>query len=134
LKRAVALILSKHVQIHSVTLACREGFGPLRLQGATPAPPADLVRDARFPRRLRRLRHRPLAAQAAPILHHEVADFASITAVQGRRGSGAAAPSRRSSLGKMLDADDVNRFFSLGLGGTLTLARHPAASASPAAR
>lgn len=65
------------------------------------------------------------AAQAAPIVHDEIADFASITRVQGLQGSGSAVASGRSNLGNMFDADEVNSFFSLGLGGTLTLTLAP---------
>lgn len=65
------------------------------------------------------------AAQAAPILHDEVTDFASIERDQGVRGNGSAVPSFRSNLANMFDNDEVNSFFSLGLGGTLTLTLAP---------
>jgi hypothetical protein len=60
------------------------------------------------------------AAQASPVVHDTSAEF-SITRTQGLQGNGAAVPTARSNPDNMFDAAGPTTFYSLGLGGTLTL-------------
>ncbi len=67
-------------------------------------------------------------AQAAPLVHDSIGEFTSITAIQGTQRSGAPVAPGRSNLANMFDGNATTTFFSLGLGGTLTLVISPASN------
>jgi hypothetical protein len=60
-------------------------------------------------------------AQASLLTHDSIASFSSITVSQGLRGNGTPVTPGRSNIGNMFDNNETTRFYSMGLGGSLTL-------------
>jgi hypothetical protein len=67
-----------------------------------------------------------LPAYAAPIVHDTVAEFNTISAVQGPRGTSLTVAGTRSILANMFDNNVATTMFSLGRGGSIEFEISPA--------